>query len=72
MWQDGLLCIAKAQHVVCIFPFDVACKTHFVVQVMPMYIAEVAPPHLREGMSIMFEWAIVFGELCGGLGHLQL
>ncbi len=34
---------------------------------MPMYIAEVAPPHLCGGMSTIFEGAIVFGELCGGL-----
>ena len=65
MCWDGLLCIAGAQHLVCILSFD--ARLTFVVQVMPMYVAEVAPPHLRGGLSSMFEWAIVFGELCGGL-----
>ena len=38
-----------------------------VVQVMPMYNAEVAPPHLRGGMNILFQWFVTFGILCAGL-----
>ena len=36
-------------------------------QVMPMYNAEVAPPHLRGGMNILFQWFVTFGILCAGL-----
>lgn len=35
--------------------------------VMPMYNAEVAPPHLRGGMNILFQWFVTFGILCAGL-----
>lgn len=32
-----------------------------------MYNAEVAPPHLRGGMNILFQWFVTFGILCAGL-----
>ena len=43
-------------------PFN-ACA----LQVMPMYNAEVAPPHLRGAMNILFQWFVTFGILCAGL-----
>ncbi len=41
--------------------------TAVMLQVMPMYNAEVAPPHLRGGMNILFQWFVTFGILCAGL-----
>ena len=41
--------------------------TALMLQVMPMYNAEVAPPHLRGGMNILFQWFVTFGILCAGL-----
>lgn len=32
-----------------------------------MYNAEVAPPHLRGAMNILFQWFVTFGILCAGL-----
>lgn len=32
-----------------------------------MYNAEVAPPHLRGGMNILFQWFVTIGILAAGL-----